>query len=61
MKFALLSLAMTAITIRLDGADANTPYNHMHIEVGKKNMKTIYDSNLNIVSPRSPKAHIRIQ
>lgn len=49
------------VTIRLDGADKNTPYNHMHIQLGKKKIMTVYDKNLNIVKPTSPDAHIPIK
>lgn len=47
------------ITIRLDPAGGKTPYNHMHIEVGKGRQN--YDVNLNPVGRRSPDAHIRIR
>lgn len=47
------------IKIRLDARDANTPFNHMHINYGGN--KNAYDIFLNPVNYKSEAAHIKIQ
>lgn len=51
------------VLIRLEGPDINTPYNHMHINIGPKRTRryNTYDINLKPVNFRSRAAHIKIK
>ncbi len=47
--------------IRLDPSQAGTPFNHMHLELGRKANRTFYDMLLNSVPYDAPAAHIPIR
>ena len=47
--------------IRLDPPQKNTHFNHMHLELGKKQFQSSYDIFLNRVPYDSPGAHIQIK